>query len=67
MGRDGSNVLRWLAEHPPDQVVILMGNHDAARVMELAFESDESFAGARALATACVGQGAAAEAARQPA
>jgi hypothetical protein len=64
VGRDGANILRWLAEHPPDQVVILMGNHDAARVMELAFESDESFAGARALAAACVGQGAAAEAAR---
>ena len=52
-GRDGADILRWFAEHPPDQVVILMGNHDTARVMELAFESDESFAEARALAAEC--------------
>jgi len=32
-------VLRWFVEHLPDQVVILMGSHDAARVMEVAFES----------------------------
>ena len=49
-GRDSTNILRWLADHPSDQVVILLGNHDTARVMELAFESDESFAVARALA-----------------
>src|SRR5687768_8459431 len=54
IGRDGANILRWLAEHPPDQVVILMGNHDSARVMELAFETDESFAAARTLAKACL-------------
>lgn len=48
--RAGTSILTWLAEHSPDQVVILMGNHDAARVMELAFESDESFARARQLA-----------------
>jgi hypothetical protein len=51
--RDGVDTLEWLAKHPPDQVVILMGNHDASRVMELAFESDESFAAARTLAEAC--------------
>jgi hypothetical protein len=50
VGRDGMNNLRWLAEHAPDQVVIVMGNHDSARVMELAFETDETFAAARALA-----------------
>lgn len=55
-GRDGANTLRWLAEHPPDQVVILIGNHDAARVMELAYESDESFAAARALSRSCLGE-----------
>jgi len=55
-GRDSTNILRWLAEHPPDQVVILLGNHDTARVMELAFESDESFAAARALAAACMAE-----------
>jgi hypothetical protein len=42
--------LRWLAGHAPDQVVILFGNHDAARVMELIGESDASFAAARELA-----------------
>jgi len=54
IGRDGTDNLRWLAEHPPDQVVIVMGNHDSARVMELAFETDRSFAAARALAAACL-------------
>ena len=55
-GRDGSDILRWLAQHPPDQVVMLLGNHDTARVMELAFESDESFAAARALAAECAAE-----------
>ena len=50
LGRDGIDNLRWLAEHAPDHVVIVMGNHDSARVMELAFETDETFAAARALA-----------------
>lgn len=50
VGRDGTNILRWLAGHPADQAVVLMGNHDAARVMELAAETDASFAAARALA-----------------
>ena len=50
VGRDGTNILRWLADHPRDPVAILMGNHDAARVMELAHETDESFARARELA-----------------
>ena len=56
IGRDGADNLRWLAEHPPDQVVIVMGNHDSARVMELAFETDESFAAARNLARACLAE-----------
>lgn len=55
-GRDGANILRWLAEHPPDQVVIMIGNHDTARVMELAFETDETFAVARALAIEAVAE-----------
>jgi hypothetical protein len=50
IGQEGRRVVRWLAEHPPDQVVLLLGNHDTSRVMELAFETDESFARARALA-----------------
>lgn len=56
VGRDGMDNLRWLAEHPPDQVVIVMGNHDSARVMELAFETDESFAAARALAAVALAE-----------
>ena len=52
IGREGMYTLRWFAEHPPDQVVLVMGNHDVARVMELAFETDESFAAARVLAKA---------------
>ncbi len=48
---DGLAILRWLAEHAGDHVVILAGNHDLARVMELAWETDASFAQAYALAT----------------
>ncbi|HVV83406.1 MAG TPA: hypothetical protein VHE35_10020 [Kofleriaceae bacterium] len=48
---DGPRFLRWLAAHPPGQVTILLGNHDAARVMELAFADDERFEAAAALAT----------------
>jgi hypothetical protein len=44
IGQEGRRIVRWLAEHPPDQVVLLLGNHDTARVMELAFETDEGFA-----------------------
>ena len=45
--REGLEVLRWLASHDPQQVVLLLGNHDAARVMELATISDAEFAEAR--------------------
>ena len=51
VGREGLLILRWLAEHAPEQVVILTGNHDLARVQELAMESDASFASARVLAS----------------
>lgn len=45
---DGLTLLSWLASHPPEQVVLLLGNHDTARVCELsAFERDEDFARAR--------------------
>lgn len=47
--RSGLAILRWLAEHPPDQVAILAGNHDLSRVMELAFESDATWPLAREL------------------
>jgi hypothetical protein len=46
----GVLILRWLAEHPQDQVTILLGNHDSARVMELIDLSDEAFREAAHLA-----------------
>ena len=45
--REGLATLRWLSTHDPDQVVLLFGNHDAARVMELATITDDEFAAAR--------------------
>lgn len=54
--RDGADTLRWLAEHPRDQVVIMIGNHDTSRVMELAFETDATFAAARTLAALAVAE-----------
>ena len=45
--REGLRLLRWLADHDRDQVRLLLGNHDAARVMELATISDADFATAR--------------------
>jgi len=47
---DGLAILRWLAEHAPAQAPLLLGNHDAARVMELARVSDVEFAKLRAVA-----------------
>lgn len=47
---DGVRFLRWLASHPSDRVTVLLGNHDTARVMELAHLSDADFAEARVLA-----------------
>jgi hypothetical protein len=49
-GQDGLKFLRWLASHDAAQVKLLLGNHDASRVMELAAISDERFAAARAFA-----------------
>src|SRR5262245_21504471 len=45
--RDGLRLLRWLAGHPASQVLILAGNHDLCRVVELAGETDARFAEAR--------------------
>lgn len=47
-GREGQLILAWLAAHAPAQVVILLGNHDAARVMELHAFDDARFCAARA-------------------
>ena len=48
--QEGLNLLRWLASHPPEQVVLMFGNHDASRVMEMARLTDEQFQAARVLA-----------------
>jgi hypothetical protein len=48
--REGLQLLRWLASHDPAQAVLLFGNHDASRVMEMALLSDEQFETARQLA-----------------
>lgn len=45
-------LLSWLAAHPPEQVTILAGNHDLARVGELDGIDDATFADAQALADA---------------
>lgn len=49
-GAHGLRILRWLAEHPPDRALIVWGNHDLCRVMELHDVDDSTFARARALA-----------------
>ena len=48
----GLGLLAWLAGHRPEQVSILVGNHDLARVGELAPFDDATFAAARAEARA---------------
>lgn len=50
VGRNGVALLAWLASHSPRQVVLIAGNHDLSRVMELGAETDESFARIRARA-----------------
>lgn len=48
--REGLQLLRWLASHDPAQVVLLFGNHDASRVMELGTVTDDEFQRAHLLA-----------------
>jgi len=48
--QEGLKLLRWLASHDSEQAVLLLGNHDAARVMELATIDDARFEAARTLA-----------------
>lgn len=50
IGREGEQILEWLSAHPEDQVRILVGNHDLARVQELAPFDDADFGAARACA-----------------
>jgi hypothetical protein len=47
VARSALQLVAWLAAHPPDQVVILAGNHDLGRVGELADFTDETFAEAQ--------------------
>jgi len=47
---EGLALLSWLAAHPPDQVVLLVGNHDLARVGELVAFDQERFQAAQLLA-----------------
>lgn len=47
---EGLRCLRWLASHDPAQAILLLGNHDSSRVMELATISDAGFRTARTLA-----------------
>ncbi|CAN5132004.1 hypothetical protein BH11MYX1_BH11MYX1_12700 [soil metagenome] len=49
-GREGVKLLRWLVSHEPAQVRVVLGNHDASRVMELAPFDDAGFATARQFA-----------------
>jgi hypothetical protein len=44
---DGFALLSWLAAHPKAQVTLLLGNHDSARVGELARFDDARFGNAR--------------------
>ncbi len=56
--REGPALLAWLAAHPLDQVTILFGNHDFARVGELAhFATDADFEAAHQEATAAYRKG----------
>ena len=48
----GYALLSWLAAHPREQVTILVGNHDLARIGELAPFDDPDFAAARVEALA---------------
>lgn len=50
VGQHGERILRFLAAHPRDQVVILLGNHDTVRVQEFAYVTDALFTEARAMA-----------------
>ena len=43
-------LVAWLAAHPPDQAIILAGNHDLGRVGELSDFTDATFAQAQAQA-----------------
>jgi hypothetical protein len=49
---DGVALLAWLSAHAPDQVTLVLGNHDLARVGEFAGLDDRTFTVAQAEADA---------------
>jgi hypothetical protein len=51
---DGLRILSWLAAHPPDQVQILLGNHDLVRVGELSGFTNQKYAEAQGKAEAAL-------------
>lgn len=55
--RDGLAILAWLAAHPPDQVTLIVGNHDLGRVGELCAFDDATFAAVHERALAAYRQG----------
>ena len=56
--RSSLETLAWLAAHPPDQVTLLVGNHDLARVGELVGFSDRDFSLAQSAADRIYAMGA---------
>jgi hypothetical protein len=62
---DALALLSWLAHHDDDHAVLVVGNHDLARVGELASFDDETFVRARDEAAAIYGDGARADAASE--
>lgn len=46
--REARQLLEWLASHPPEQAIVLAGNHDLARVAELLSFSDADWQQVRA-------------------
>lgn len=58
VARSGLTLLAWLAAHPPEQVTLIVGNHDLSRVGELAGFDDRAFHAAQAEADAVAAGGA---------
>lgn len=44
---EGTQLLSWLAAHPPNQVQLIFGNHDLVRVGELSSFTDDAYVVAR--------------------
>jgi hypothetical protein len=56
-GEDGLALLAWLASHSADRVHLVLGNHDLARVGELAEFDDATFREARNVAARVYAEG----------